>query len=142
MTQSEIKRNILSNPSPIFDEEIIFDELIELTGIRHKSVMFNKKITFLKKAKFQGVDLFFRNAVFNESLTIENVSKITFINCSFNDIIVQNSQTLHLNFKKCLIKSIYFEKCRHDDDLTFENTIINEFKSLESDFLGCNLFQL
>lgn len=134
MTQSDIKSIIFNNPNPIFDEELEFVDYIELTVIRNKTVKFNKKTVFSHGARFQGVELIFNGAVFHESLEIENVSNIQFINCHFNNIKVTDCPKVFLNFRNCEINAIYFERTRHSEDLTFESTIINEFKSLESDF--------
>jgi hypothetical protein len=134
MTLSDLKSRIFYNPNPIFDEELEFDEFVELSSDKSKSVKFNKKTNFLKGAKFNAVDLVFDNAIFNETLYIEYNSKIRFNNCIFDQIKIIKSRQIDLNFQNCRINSIYFEESSCSKDLIFENTDINEFKSVESDF--------
>ena len=134
MTLSDLKNSISNNPNPIFDEEIEFTEFVELIAIRNKKIEFNKKTVFSYGAIFQGVDLTFYGAVFHESLEIENVSKIQFVNCSFNNIKVSDCQNLFLSFKDCEINSIYFEESDLSENLIFDNTNILKFISKESKF--------
>lgn len=135
MSKDEIKKRIFDNPNPIFDEEIEFDDLIQLNGVKNHKVRFNKRTLFAKGANFQGVDLVFDGAVFHESLTIGIGSEIVFKNCSFYNIEVIRSHDITLSFQNCVIKnSIYFGGSNITSNILFENTIINEFKSVESDF--------
>lgn len=134
MTLSDLKSRIINNPNPIFNEELEFEEFIVLEAIGKKSIYFQRETRFLHGARFQGVTLNFEGAFFVEKLTIGDVARIKFTDCVFNEIVVIKSYNTFLSFQNCTINSIYFEESRIIEDLVFENTNINEFKSLESDF--------
>lgn len=134
MTLSDLKSRIINNPNPIFNEELEFEEFIVLEAIGKKSIYFQRETRFLHGARFQGVTMNFEGAFFVEKLTIGDVARIKFTDCVFNEIVVIKSYNTFLSFQNCTINSIYFEESRIIEDLVFENTNINEFKSLESDF--------